>query len=223
MLFVCSVTVAERAQLMSLARKSGVESTFHVPGFVSDELLVAMYQSARLVWFPSIYEGFGLPVVEALACHTPVLCADSSSLVELLPDPAMRFDPLDVDAMAVVLEQGVRTPQDLNAAEYDGLVAPHTWEAVARRTDEVLQDLAERTRSRPTPRRRIAYITPWPPARSGVAGYSQRLVAALRSHVDVTVLSPTATPDAEFIEAFDALEADVRSAVRGRGWDIADA
>lgn len=60
-----------------------------VTGFVSDEALCSLYHAAQVVWFPSLYEGFGIPVLEAMACGTPVIVSDSSSLPEVAGDAAI--------------------------------------------------------------------------------------------------------------------------------------
>jgi glycosyltransferase involved in cell wall biosynthesis len=69
-------------------------------GYVPSEDLPALYNLARALAFPSLYEGFGLPVVEAMACGTPVLTSDGSSLVEIAANASYLIDPLDVHAIA---------------------------------------------------------------------------------------------------------------------------
>jgi glycosyltransferase involved in cell wall biosynthesis len=67
-------------------------------GFVSDSALHALYAMAKIVWFPSLYEGFGLPVVEAMACGTPVVASNSSSIPEIAGNAAILCDPKDPNA-----------------------------------------------------------------------------------------------------------------------------
>ncbi|GAC1389294.1 MAG: hypothetical protein NVSMB31_05090 [Vulcanimicrobiaceae bacterium] len=67
-------------------------------GFVDDQELRSLYRSARVVWFPSLYEGFGLPVAEAMACGAPVLASDSSSIPEVAGDAAVLVDANNVQA-----------------------------------------------------------------------------------------------------------------------------
>jgi glycosyltransferase involved in cell wall biosynthesis len=74
-------------------------------GFVQDRDLPALYRGAVLFAFPSLYEGFGLPVLEAMGCGVPVVCASTSSLPEVAGDAALLVDPLDVDALGEAITQ----------------------------------------------------------------------------------------------------------------------
>jgi glycosyltransferase involved in cell wall biosynthesis len=220
LVLVCKVLESEREFLMGLADKAGVGSTFHVTGVVSDQMLLALYRCAHFTWFPSTYEGFGLPVVESLACHTPVLCSNTSSLPEIIEDESSMFDPFDVRAMTNALVGGMQNRPHLTAAEYDSLVSPHRWEKVADRTAAAIDQLRPTVYggtsipSEPT-RMRIAICTPWPPDESGVASYSKRLVEGLNHFVDVTVfaaqpaqaLISSADQSVHELSAFDAVEA----------------
>jgi glycosyltransferase involved in cell wall biosynthesis len=74
-------------------------------GFVREEELAALYSGAELFVYPSWYEGFGLPPVEAMACGTPVVSSTGGSLPEVLGEAALYFDPTDVDALKYTLER----------------------------------------------------------------------------------------------------------------------
>ena len=80
--------------------QSNVRDDVHFPGFVPSADLPAIYSAASLAAVPSVYEGFGLPVLEAMACGTPVVSSGASSLPELGGEAARYFDPYDVEAMA---------------------------------------------------------------------------------------------------------------------------
>jgi glycosyltransferase involved in cell wall biosynthesis len=82
------------------AAELSVSDDVHFLGHVSDEALHALYWGAEAMVFPSLFEGFGLPVLEAMACGTPVVCSDHCSLPEVAGDAAMLVDPTDVDALA---------------------------------------------------------------------------------------------------------------------------
>jgi len=78
----------------------GLESQVLFPGRVAEEDKAALLSSAKALVFPSLYEGFGLPVVEAMQCGTPVICSNTSSLPEVAGDAALLIDPFDVGALA---------------------------------------------------------------------------------------------------------------------------
>lgn len=89
------------------ARAAALGDSVRTLGFVDDEALCSLYHAARVVWFPSRYEGFGLPALEAMACGTPVVASNSSSLPEVCGTSAILVDPENpdehIDALAAVL------------------------------------------------------------------------------------------------------------------------
>ena len=86
--------------LVGLIERLALTPYVHFTGYVPFEDLPALYNLAEVFVFPSLYEGFGLPVVEAMACGTPVITANSSSLAEIAGDAAETVDPSSVDAIA---------------------------------------------------------------------------------------------------------------------------
>jgi glycosyltransferase involved in cell wall biosynthesis len=84
---------------------SGLASSVRFLGPVSDEDLAALYSAADCFCFPSLYEGFGLPVLEAMACGTPVVASTRGALPELTAGAALLVDPLDVGALAEAIRR----------------------------------------------------------------------------------------------------------------------
>lgn len=103
-------------------------------GFVDEADLPALYRGAALFAFPSLYEGFGLPVLEAMACGVPVVCSDASSLPEVAGDAALLVNPLDTDALAEALSRALRDADLRQEMVARGLAqaARFTWEQAAR-------------------------------------------------------------------------------------------
>lgn len=98
------VCIGDRGQgdfkIEQRAEQLGIRERVRLVGHVADELLPAVYQGATLFLFPTLYEGFGLPVVEAMASGVPVITSNTSSLQEIAEGYAHLVDPLDVDAIA---------------------------------------------------------------------------------------------------------------------------
>ncbi|HZO48658.1 MAG TPA: glycosyltransferase family 1 protein [Gaiellaceae bacterium] len=116
---------------------AGVEALGDVP---VDER-VGLYRRAALLVFPSLYEGFGLPPVEAMACGCPVAASNAGALPEVCGDAAVLFDPTDVAAIAAGIEQGLERAAELSAAG-PARAARFSWEACARAHDAVYRELA---------------------------------------------------------------------------------
>lgn len=112
----------------------GVESRVRMLDFVNDSDLPMVYNLAEAFAYPSIYEGFGFPPLEALACGTPVVASDSSSLPEALGDAALLVPPHDTGAIAAALERAISDPELRSRVRAAGpeQARRFTWERAAR-------------------------------------------------------------------------------------------
>jgi len=95
-------------EIFATVRKLGLEGRVLFPGYVPEEDLPALLSGATAFVLPSLYEGFGLPVLEAMACGTPVIAANVSSLPEVVGDAGLLVDPLDSDALAATMQRLVQ-------------------------------------------------------------------------------------------------------------------
>jgi glycosyltransferase involved in cell wall biosynthesis len=123
--------------LERLPAASGVEVRGHVPG---DEL-VRLYRTASALVFPSLYEGFGLPPLEAMACGCPVAASNGGALPEVLGDAAAAFDPTEPEAIAAAVAEVLADPGRF-AERGLSRAREFTWDACARRHDEVYKELS---------------------------------------------------------------------------------
>jgi glycosyltransferase involved in cell wall biosynthesis len=119
--------------------RQGLESEVLFTGYVPFEDLPALYSGATAMAFPSIYEGFGLPVLEAMACGTPVVTSSSSGLAEVADGAAILVDPLSLDEIASALQRVCTQPSLANELSSLGLARAKefTWQHAARTTLEV--------------------------------------------------------------------------------------
>jgi glycosyltransferase involved in cell wall biosynthesis len=214
LVIVCKLQPSENAYYAQLCHQLNITADVLFTGYVSDETLRLLYQTAHAFVFPSLYEGFGLPLLEAMACGSPVLAGNNSSLVEIVRDPDALFDSSDPDSIASCIGRFESEPQRLAAARARSLPHKYTWSGVGERIAEVYdEELARATRRRAGRRRRLAFVSPMPPSASGVATYSQRLVEALSEFVDVHVFhdgpGPQAVGTPWSIHAFDLKDRQV--------------
>ena len=127
------------SELQARVQQSGLAEQIHFPGYVEEPDLPPLYSGALAFVYPSLYEGFGLPPLEAMACGTPVVCSNAASLPEVVGDAAMTCDPRDTEGLAAALAQVIAQPalrEELRAA---GLrrAARFSWRRCAEETLEV--------------------------------------------------------------------------------------
>jgi glycosyltransferase involved in cell wall biosynthesis len=125
--------------------RSPVPEAVFFPGYVPDEELPAIYAGARALAFPSLYEGFGLPALEAMACGTAVACSGTSSLPEVAGDAAVYFDPHSQGSIAEALQRLLSGPHLREELVQRGLerAAEFSWDRVAAETKAVYDAVME--------------------------------------------------------------------------------
>ena len=122
---------------------SGVSDRVQVTGFLTDRQLAELYQRASIFAFPSLDEGFGMPVLEAMAHGVPVIASKSSALPEVCGDAAILVDPLNKDQIAVELLRLATEPELRKEFIERGIAraSNFTWNAAVERTWEVYREL----------------------------------------------------------------------------------
>jgi glycosyltransferase involved in cell wall biosynthesis len=115
-------------------KRSGLEGRVHFPGFVDDADLPVLYSAADLFAYVSLYEGFGLPLLEAMACGTPVIGSNTSSLPEVIGEVGLQVDPRSVDDIALALTRMMSEPELRERSIGLGLARAKlfTWDKAAK-------------------------------------------------------------------------------------------
>jgi len=219
---VCRVQPGERAKLDRKLAELRIADRVLFTGFVPDDVLVALYQTTDLFVFPSLYEGFGLPVAEAIASGAPVAISRIPALTELIDEPAAQFDPRSSASIAEAVSRCLSDDALRLRLSAATLSPSASWRSVSDRTAEVYEEVrALGPRAGRRARKRIAFVTPLPPQRSGVADDSYRLVSALARHCDVDAVvdggaaSTAAPPGARVVSASNFRTAEALA----RGYD----
>jgi len=113
-----------------------LQDTVLLPGFIDEHHLPALYSGADVFCFPTLYEGFGLPVLESMACGTAVVGGSVGAVPEIAAGFADLANPLDVDGIAFAISRALdRTPEQLKQARAHA--AQFTWKRAAQETLEV--------------------------------------------------------------------------------------
>jgi glycosyltransferase involved in cell wall biosynthesis len=120
-------------------RSLGLENRVTLAGYVPDDDLPALINCAEVFAFPSVFEGFGLPPLEAMACGVPVVCSNASSLPEVVGDAGIQLPPADPRAWAEALDRILLDRVLHSALRARGLARARlfTWDAAARKTFEI--------------------------------------------------------------------------------------
>ena len=132
-----------RADTLELAKKSVFRDQIRFTGYLPDADLVLLFNSADLLLFPSFYEGFGLPLLEAFACGLPVVTSNVSALREVAGDAALLVNPHDPDAIAHAASALLSDADLRSRLVGKGLQRSRefTWERAARQTLQVLESV----------------------------------------------------------------------------------
>ena len=195
----CPLRPLERNHLLWRARQLGIADSICLTGFVDDAVLLQLHQGTDLFVFPSLYEGYGLPVAEALACGAPVLAADASSLPEIV-GPEALFDATRPEAMAAAIERGLTDDAFRARLLAAAGRAPSSWDDVAHATLEVYDRILADNLTAPRDtgvhlrrtgvekeRRRVAFAAALPPEGGDAGVWNGAVLAALAARPDLEV------------------------------------
>jgi glycosyltransferase involved in cell wall biosynthesis len=135
-LVLTGVSTSARDSLQKNITGLGLQDRVHVLGYLPYDTLPVIYNLARLMVFPSLFEGFGMPVLEAMACGCPVVCSDVTSLPEVAGEAAGYFDPTSPDEIAAAINRLWNDDHALRAMQDKGVARAglFSWENTARKT-----------------------------------------------------------------------------------------
>jgi glycosyltransferase involved in cell wall biosynthesis len=133
-------------ETFKFVREAGLQDHIRLTGYLPDDDLRALYSSCRAFIYPSLYEGFGLPPLEAMACGAPVIASRIAVLQEVLRDAAIFCEPLDVADLTKAISDLLRDESRRQKLISDGLAraSEFDWNKTARRTFQVYQQVLQR-------------------------------------------------------------------------------
>jgi glycosyltransferase involved in cell wall biosynthesis/ubiquinone/menaquinone biosynthesis C-methylase UbiE len=197
LVIACKVTAFFVQELASLASKLGIERSLILTNYVTDEELRALYSTCSLFVFPSFYEGFGLPLLEAISCGAPAIASNSSSLPEILGSNEQLFDAHSVEDIARLMNKVLSDENFHQSLSEKALKQANTftWKSVAQKISDVFQEqepiekatiLFNRIKNNNKPH--IAFFSPLPPLKSGISNYAEDLIPSLDRYFNLDLI-----------------------------------
>jgi glycosyltransferase involved in cell wall biosynthesis len=196
LVILCTMTEDRQRMYLDSARAVGLSpGDVLLTGFVPDEDLVTFYGTCDVFVFPSLYEGLGLPILEAMACGAPVLGGNNSSIRELIVRDDALFDSGSASSIAHGITKALTEPGFANDLRSYGLKRSKdfSWKRTAHAALKAFDEALARARASGVQcavngwvsQKRLAVLSPLPPCRSGIADYNARFLPFLARHFEI--------------------------------------
>jgi len=206
---ICSVEEDSKLNLIKLSSRLGLgPNELVLTGYVPDQDLIALYNICSLFIFPSCYEGFGLPILEAMRCGAAVVGGNTSSIPEIIKLPDALFDPYSEEAILCILTKGLtdRVFQEKLRRNGKEQADRFSWDKSACDAVAAMEAIVKkRTESRPilssSSKLNLAYVSPMFPQKSGISFYSEELVPRLSKYYNIELIVPTQKAKTDLIQA----------------------
>lgn len=200
---VCAMSGDATRNLRARAAAAGLApEDLVLTGYVNDEDLVSLYNLCEAFVFPSWYEGFGLPALEAMACGAAVIASDRASVPEVIERADALFDPMSAGAMTARITQVlVDTDYRHSLQEHAKLQSKRfSWTHSAKSAIEAMREAVERFTRPPAvavagkaeSKPMLAFVSPLPPEQTGIAYYCSELLPSLAKHYRITLITDQA-------------------------------
>lgn len=196
LVIVCQINELNKNRMLRMAADNCLDQDKLIfTGFIPDEDLLKIYNACKLFIFPSLHEGFGIPVLEAMSCGRAVIGSNNSGVAEVIGREDAQFDPADDKDIAAKLLKGLTDDKFRSELEEYGLerARDFSWEHTADKAWKALETAWVNREKSTVPasvkRPRMAFLSPLPPQQSGIADYSAELLPELGRHYDIDLIA----------------------------------
>ena len=131
------------SEIQEKIHRQNLESEVFMPGYIPEEDIPMLYRGSDLFVFPSFYEGFGIPLLQAMACGVPILAARAGAIPEVVRNAAILVEPSDIGMMAEEMERVLKDPALRMRLRGMGLERVHafSWQLTARQTLDFIRSV----------------------------------------------------------------------------------
>ena len=195
LVIACKVSEQFSQKITKLASDLGIKKSLVLTNYVTDQELRALYSTCSLFVFPSFYEGFGLPLLEAMACGAPAIASNSSSLVEIISDSKLLFNPHSTKEITNKMQQVLSDQAWSKKISEIGQkrATQFSWQSVANKMSNVFKEYKPINRvsvsfariTTEETKTKIAFFSPFRPIKSGISDYSHELLTFLANHCEL--------------------------------------
>lgn len=194
LMIICRFDASSKKQFELFLAANDMQESVILKGHVTDTELRYYNRNALLAFFPSLYEGFGLPIVEAMGEGTPVLVSNVSSMPEVVGDAGILCNPYDINDMSDKIQFTLSDPDLLNEL---GIRAKDraqyfSWDRAGKEYEKIFRSLSSDctaeficSESGQFPKLKVAFFSPVRPQKSGIAIYNRNLILELKKYVDL--------------------------------------
>lgn len=196
LVIICAMEDHRKEMYLGTARNAGLsDADVLITGFIPEADLVAFYQCCDVFVFPSLYEGLGLPVLEAMACGAPAIGGDNSSVREIIVRPDAMFNAGSAKSIAEAISKVLLNGELAQNLRKEGLerAKQFSWARSAQLAGEAFVEAMQRSQLASVqcavngwlPKKRLAVLSPLPPCRSGIADYNAKFLPHLARHFEI--------------------------------------
>lgn len=185
---VCNINELDKNRLTKLAIENGVSKNIVFTGYIPDDELNLLYNSCDVFIFPSLIEGLGIPILEAMKCGAPVIGSDSSSISELINNVKFTFNP--ENGISLLLNKILSDDKfrDESIKNSHDQIVNYSWEKSAKKVISTYLTLELTKKKNPIKMKpKIAFFSPLPPKKSGISYYSSNLLPLLSKYWDIDI------------------------------------
>jgi len=185
---VCEINPPDKLRLNQLAKQHNIEDNLILTGYIPDEELNLLYNNCDGFIFPSLIEGLGIPILEAMKCGAPIIGSNTSSIIELIKEQEFTFNPSNQAEITSLINKILEDESFKLRSKRNSLDQSknYTWDIVSKKAISAYKNLekqiSEKKLQNKTYKPKIAYFSPLPPKKSGISYYSSELLPLLSKY-----------------------------------------